>query len=177
MTEAYREDLAYIHHVGFGHLTKNAAQVLLNALRRSGIDKGQVIDLCCGSGLLARELSSAGYEVLGIDISGALLALARERAPDGRFREESILSAEIPACVAVAATGECFNYLFDESNSRETLHSLLRRIHTALEPGGVLIFDAAEPGRVPGSGPHQSHAQGQDWAVLASAEEDRAHET
>ncbi|CAA9453375.1 MAG: hypothetical protein AVDCRST_MAG37-2627 [uncultured Rubrobacteraceae bacterium] len=41
----------------------------------------------------------------------------------------------------------------------------------------MLILDAAEPGRVPGSGRHQSHAQGQDWAVLTSAEEDRAHET
>jgi SAM-dependent methyltransferase len=177
MKEPYGYDLAYVHDAGFGDLARNAATVLLRALTESGRDRGLVVDLCCGSGLLARELLSAGYEVLGIDISGALLALARERVPDSRFREESILSAEIPACVAVAATGECFNYLFDENNSRETLHSLLRRIHTALEPGGLLIFDAAEPGRVPGSGPHQSHAQGQDWAVLASAEEDRANET
>jgi hypothetical protein len=33
MTDAYREDLAYIHDVGFGHLAKNAAPVLLEALR------------------------------------------------------------------------------------------------------------------------------------------------
>ncbi len=57
MTDAYREDLAYIHDVGFGHLAKNAAQVLLNALRHSDIDKRTVIDLGCGSGLLASELA------------------------------------------------------------------------------------------------------------------------
>lgn len=33
MTDAYREDLAYIHDVGFGHLAKNAAPILLEALR------------------------------------------------------------------------------------------------------------------------------------------------
>lgn len=175
MTDAYREDLAYIHDVGFGHLAKNAAQVLLNALQRSGIDKGQVIDLCCGSGLLARELTAAGYEVLGIDISEALLDMARERVPSARFRQESILRAELPPCVTVAAIGECFNYLFDEYNTEQALYELLRRIHKALDRGGILLFDVAEPGRVPGSGLQHAHTEGEDWAVLMSAEEDRTN--
>lgn len=176
VADAYGDDLAYVHDAGFGGLARAAAAVLLKDLRRNGKERGLVVDLCCGSGLLARELSDAGYGVLGVDISGAMIALARERAPDGRFREESILSAEIPACVAVTAIGECFNYLFDEGNSREALHGLLRRIHAALEPGGVLLFDAAGPGRAPGAGASQSHRTGEDWAVLASAEQDRAGE-
>src|SRR5215218_5296574 len=176
MADAYREDLAYIHDVGFGHLAKNAARVLLNALRRSGIDKGQVIDLCCGSGLLARELSAAGYEVLGIDISEALLDMARERVPRARFRQESIWKSELPPCVAVTAIGECFNYLFDEYNTQQALYELLGCIHTALDPGGLLLFDVAEPGRVPGSsGLQHTHTEGEDWAVLVTAQEDRAN--
>src|SRR5919202_1963053 len=164
MTGAYREDLAYIHDVGFEHLAKNAAQVLLNALRWSGIAKGSVIDLCCGSGLLARELAAAGYEVLGIDISKKLLDIARERVPSAHFRQESILKAELPPCVAVAGIGECFNYLFDEDNTESELYELLRRIHEVLDPGGLLIFDVAEQGRVPGSGPQRTHIEGEDWA-------------
>ena len=173
MTDAYRQDLAYIHDVGFGHLAKNATQVLLDALRRSGIVKGQVIDLCCGSGLLARELTAAGYEVLGIDISEALLDMARERLPSTHFRKESILGSELPSCVAVAAIGECFNYLFDEDNTEQALYKLLSRIHKALGLAGLLLFDVAEPGRVPGSGLQQAHTEGEDWAVLMSTEEDR----
>ena len=146
MTDAYREDLAYIHDVGFGHLAKNAAQVLLNALEQSAIDRGTVIDLGCGSGLLARELAAAGYGVLGIDISEALLDIAKERVPSACFRQESILKAELPPCVAVAAIGECFNYLFDEDNTDQALYDLLRHIHEALDPGGILLFDVAEPG-------------------------------
>jgi SAM-dependent methyltransferase len=175
MTDAYREDLAYIHDVGFGHLAKNAAQVLLDALRQSAIDRGTVIDLGCGSGLLARELAAAGYGVLGIDISEALLDIAKERVPTACFRQESILKAKLPPCVAVGAIGECFNYLFDEHNTDQALYALLRRIHEALDPGGLLLFDVAEPGRIPGSGSQQAHTQGEDWAVLMSAEEDRTN--
>ena len=175
MTDAYREDLAYIHDVGFGHLAKNAAQVLLDALRQSAIDRGTVIDLGCGSGLLARELAAAGYGVLGIDISEALLNIAKERVPTAHFRQESILKAELPPCAAVAAIGECFNYLFDEDNTEQALYALLRSIHEALDPGGLLLFDVAEPGRIPGSGSQQAHTQGEDWAVIMSADEDRTN--
>jgi predicted TPR repeat methyltransferase len=40
---------------------------------------GSVLDLCCGTGLLAGELTARGYRVVGVDASEAMLALARER--------------------------------------------------------------------------------------------------
>ena len=130
--------------------------------RLSGYYLGTVIDLGCGSGLLARELAAADYGVLGIDISEALLNIAKERVPTAHFRQESILKAELPPCAAVAAIGECFNYLFDEDNTEQALYALVRSIHEALDPGGLLLFDVAEPGRVPGSGSQHAHTQGED---------------
>src|SRR5262249_12623144 len=53
-----------------------------------------------------------------------------------------------------------------------SLSKLLRRIHAALAPGGLLLFDVAGPGRVPGKGPRRVFAEGEDWAVLATIEED-----
>ena len=35
-----------------------------------------VLDLCCGTGLLAGELTARGYRVVGVDASDAMLALA-----------------------------------------------------------------------------------------------------
>jgi SAM-dependent methyltransferase len=169
---AYRDDLAYIHDVGFGNLAKHAAAVLLDGLQQRGVDRGLVIDLGCGSGILAQALIAAGYEVLGIDLSAAMIALARQRVPNGQFRIQSLLEADLPPCVAVAAVGECCNYLFDRGNTRRGLLQLFRRIHTALDPGGLLLFDVAEPGRIPASGP-QHYTEGEDWAVLVTAEEDR----
>jgi SAM-dependent methyltransferase len=136
------------------------------------LGRGLVVDLGCGSGILAEQMAAAGYDVLGIDISAAMLALARERVPAGLFRRESLLKAELPACVAVAAVGEGFNYLFDDGNTERSLSRLLRRGFDALEPGGALIFDITEPGRVPGPGPYRNFTEGADWAVLVTAAED-----
>jgi SAM-dependent methyltransferase len=175
LVEAYRDDLAYIHDAGFGHIARSAGPVLVEDLRRRGVNRGLVIDLGCGSGLLAEAVAAAGYDVLGIDLSPAFIAVARQRVPGGQFAVGSLLTAELPRCVAVAAVGECFNYLFDPGNTREGLTRLLGRIFNALPPGGPCLFDVAEPGRVPGPGPHRGYAEGEDWAVLWTTEEDREH--
>lgn len=173
MSHAYREDLSWIHDLGFGDLARRAAETLLQALAADGATEGLVVDLGCGSGILVEAVAAAGFDALGIDLSPAMIAMARERVPDGQFRCEPLLSAALPPCRAVAAVGECFNYRFDERNSREQLAGLFRRVHEALLPGGLFLFDAAGPGRVPGEGQVKTHVDGGDWALLMSAEEDQ----
>jgi SAM-dependent methyltransferase len=173
MPDAYRDDLAYIHDAGYGHLARAAGPVLLAELRRGGLGRGRVADLGCGSGFLSETVAAAGYDVLGIDISPSMIALAQERVPTGKFRVGSVLAAELPPCVAVAAVGEVVNFLFDTANTDRRLWGLFRRTFAALCPGGVFLFDAAGPGRVLGRGPRQQHAEGDGWAVLVTAAEDR----
>src|SRR5262245_24691894 len=103
---AYRDDLAYIPDTGFAAPAETAAAFLLEALRTSGIDRGLVIELGCGSGILSQAVASAGYDVIGVDLSPAMIALARQRVPQGRFVVSPLLQAELEPCVAVAAVGE-----------------------------------------------------------------------
>jgi SAM-dependent methyltransferase len=172
MTQHYGEDLAFIHDAGFGHLARGAAETLSRALRERGIAAGLVVDLGCGSGLTAEALVAAGFDVLGIDISPDMVALARRRVPAARFETGSFLDASLPPCVAVTAIGEVVNYLFDQSNEFSALRPLLGRIFAALAPGGVLLLDFSEPGRAPG-GSARVWTEGDGWAVLMAAEEDR----
>ena len=170
MTEAYKNDLAYIHDTAFGDFARNAAPGLIEILRQAGTTTGLVVDLGCGSGIWTRELVDAGYDVLGIDISAAMIEIARRRVPQAEFQTASLLKVTLPHCDAVTSLGECFNYLFDKNNSISEMRRLFRRIYAALKPGGLLIFDIAEPGR--GKGPRQKHRQGPDWAVLVEVDED-----
>lgn len=166
---AYRDDLAYIHDVGFGGFARDAAPGLLALLRRAGIVRGRVVDLGCGSGIWAQALDQAGYDVLGVDQSAAMIRIARERVPRAEFRRQSYLTTKLPPCVAVTSLGECFNYLFDRRNDLPALFQLFQRIYAVLAPGGVLIFDVAGLRRLPGPGPHQKHVEGKDWIVLVTA--------
>jgi SAM-dependent methyltransferase len=189
--KGYREDLAYIHDVGFGHFANNAAPGLLEMLRQgsirrdqgsisapagergSSVPKNLIIDLGCGSGILARKLSDAGYRVLGVDQSEAMLDIARNRVPTEEFHRGSLLTAKLPRCAGVTAIGEAFSYLFDRRMLEAALPGLFRRIYDALVPGGLLIFDVVGPGRVPGPGPLRKYWEGEDWTALVETEEDR----
>lgn len=172
MTGWYREDLAYIHDAGHAGFALGSAPGIVEVLARNGLREGLVVDLGCGSGLLARELLDAGYGVLGIDISGAMVELARRRAPGAGFRVGSLFEAEIPPCAAVTAVGEVLNYLFDPENEGKGLARVFRRVHDALAPGGVFVFDLLGPGQVPPGTTTRSFRVGEDWAVLSEREED-----
>jgi SAM-dependent methyltransferase len=173
--DGYQEDLAYIHDTGFGFFATGAAPGLLAILRRCSVTGGLVVDLGCGSGLWARELIRAGYDVLGVDYSAAMIALARKKAPQAKFVHASYLKVDLPPCDAVTSIGECFNYLFDRYGEAE-LAALFGRVHQALRPGGVFIFDILEPGRYRAGVPSRIYRTGEDWATLVEIEEDAARQ-
>lgn len=170
-SNGYGDDLAYIHDVGFGSFAETAAPFLLKCIAQVQRPGETVVDLGCGSGIGARRLADAGYRVLGIDQSPAMIAIARKRVPEGQFHVGSFVDAELPPSIAVTAIGECFSYSFDPANTGDRLGALFERVHDCLEPGGCFIFDVVARGRVPGIGPQRSFREGPDWAVLVEAEE------
>src|SRR5437879_2759974 len=117
MQSGYGDDLAYIHAEGFVGFVAQAAPSIISTLRRFGIRDGLITELGCGSGVLAGRLVRAGYDVLGIDRSSAMIAMARRNAPGASFRRGSFLKIALPSCDAIVAVGEVFNYLFDADNS------------------------------------------------------------
>ncbi|NES70111.1 MAG: class I SAM-dependent methyltransferase [Okeania sp. SIO2D1] len=172
MTDWYKQDLAYIHDAGFSDYALQSAPGILAILEQHNIDDGLIVDLGCGSGLSAKEFTKAGYQVLGIDISTAMIDLARDRVPDAQFIVESVFKVEIPPCRAVTAIGECFNYLFDEDNTKQNLVALFGRVYDSLKVGGLFIFDIVEFGQVAPARKSQGFREGQDWLILFEKEED-----
>jgi SAM-dependent methyltransferase len=172
--QGYGEDLAYIHDVGHSEYALSAAPGLLRMLAARAAPGGVIVDLGCGSGRWARKLNRAGYEVLGIDQSPAMIRMARKNAPDSEFLIGSLWSARLPPCDGITSLGECLNYSFDEKAGKGAVARLFRRAYRALTPGGVLVFDFAHPGRLPpGKTERRNWSEGRGWTVLTSVSGDR----
>ncbi|MCP2729365.1 class I SAM-dependent DNA methyltransferase [Limnofasciculus baicalensis] len=176
MDYGYQEDLAYIHDVGFGAFASQSAPGLLEILHQKGIENGLVVDLGCGSGIWAKALTQVGYDVLGVDLSYAMLDLARAKAPKAKFQQGSLLKFNLPTCNAVTSIGECLNYQFDEHGLAD-IQELFVRIYKSLQSGGIFIFDILEPGSLSGTNPQKTYNEGEDWAILLEKSENSQDNT
>jgi SAM-dependent methyltransferase len=143
---------------------------LINLFKREGLQGQVVVDLGCGGGIGAQQLEVAGFRAVGVDISPAMIALAKERAPQVQFHTASFLDFDLPACGAITALGEVLCYQFDHSANRRSLGRLFRRAYAALVPGGLFIFDIAEVGLDRGRLPTWQASD--DWACLVRFEYD-----
>lgn len=115
-------------------------------IRENGVEKGLLLDLACGTGSLSIELSSLGYEVIGVDASEQMLSCAQQKAFSAgeqilflcQRMEELDLYGTIRSCVCAL---DSLNHL----TSKEALARAIGRVSLFLEPGGVFVFDMNTP--------------------------------
>lgn len=107
----------------------------------------RVLDVAAGTGDLTIELSkrvAPDGEVVGIDLSESMLALAREKAPGTRFEQGSAL--DLPYAdgeFAAAATGFAARNFSD-------LRRGLAEMRRVVRPGGrVVVLDFTTPTKPP----------------------------
>lgn len=167
----YRDDLAWVHHTGYAGYVANAQRGIVERLRAHGLARGQrVLDVGCGSGLLARALLAEGYAVSGVDASPAMIELSRAQAPAGDFhaiglptRRSPGEAGALPAADAIVSTGHVLNYI----GSREDLALALAELAAALRPGGLLAIDLMTERYAEARDLTHPHARVEDdWAIV-----------
>jgi SAM-dependent methyltransferase len=78
----YNSDLAWVHHVGYSNHAEQTGPGVVALLREGGLAPGAtILDVGCGSGVLARQLRTAGFAVRGVGASPAMIELARDYEP------------------------------------------------------------------------------------------------
>ncbi len=97
-----------------------------------------VIDLACGTGTVTAALCRLGYDMIGVDRSEDMLALAQRHAPDALLLHQDMRSIDLygTADGAVCCL-DSVNYL----PTGEDFIRMLSSLHKFLLPGSLFIFD------------------------------------
>ena len=111
----------------------------LAGARARGWSGGRVLELGCGTGNATVLLVRHGLEVVGVDASPAMLAVARQKLPETELVVGDAREVALPGRFGLAlAVFDVVNNLLDDGD----LATVARRVHRHLLPGGVWAFDA-----------------------------------
>jgi SAM-dependent methyltransferase len=146
MPQAYSPAFARAYQLRWGFFAQRVAP-LIQAYYEStplGRSNRDLLDLCCGTGVLARHFLEHDYQVTGLDLSEAMLAYARQNTP------EYLVSGQVKYIQAdashfslqgrfglVVSTFDALNHLPDET----ALLGCFESVRPLLVEGGSFIFD------------------------------------
>jgi SAM-dependent methyltransferase len=117
------------------------ADYVQKLLKKNKIENGLVLELGCGTGSMTRRLADRGYDMIGIDYSEEMLAIARENSSDDYnilYLCQDMRDFELYGTVAaVVSVCDSMNYILSE----DELRKVFRLVNNYLDPSGLFIFD------------------------------------
>ena len=156
----------------------DAAKASLPALERLLLPHlpagARILDLCCGTGRLARILTDRGYRVTGVDCSPGTVRLARENAPLADFILcDARLVQSLQQFDAVVSTSNSISHFTD----RGDLAAVFRNAYAALGDGCRFFFDAQMEAGYMAHWPGESVISDDDMVCIARSSYARRSKT
>lgn len=105
-------------------------------------ERNLVVDLGCGTGTMAELMYGMGYDMIGVDLSEAMLNVAmRKKEASGSeilYLCQNMRELELYSTVGtVYSVCDSLNYILEE----EELLTVFSLVNNYLYPGGIFIFD------------------------------------
>lgn len=97
---------------------------------------GQVCDMGCGPGHVARYLHNAGVSIWGLDLSPAMVAQARKLNPGMLFREANMMALDLPDASLSAITA----FYAIVNLAKASLPLVFSEMARVLQAGGLLLL-------------------------------------
>jgi len=132
------DNFAWLYNQEWGVFANNIFPLLKEIGGENLPDKAKILDLCCGTGQLAKILTEKGYQVTGIDGSQEMLCFAQDNAPDAKFIAADARAFKLPPTFnAVFATFDALNHIMTLAE----LQQVFKNVYQCLASGGIFIFD------------------------------------
>jgi len=130
---------AWFYNKYWGGEYSRPALSIFNILLFPHLQDGcRILDLCCGTGQIAKGLVDRGYRVTGIDGSEAMLRFASENAPDAEFIHADARAFKLQGKFqAVISAFDSLNHVMEV----EELKMVFRNVWAAMEDDGLFLFD------------------------------------
>ncbi|MEK7205642.1 MAG: class I SAM-dependent methyltransferase, partial [candidate division NC10 bacterium] len=139
---AYRRFAEAYDWAGSLDFSRQAFRRVIAVCQEFGMPPARSLDLGCGTGTLAVLMAEAGWTVIGLDLSEAMLAQAKQKALEAgqavEFVQQDMRDFWIEGPVnLVTSFYDTLNHLL----FAEDLKSTFRGVARTLRPGGLFVFD------------------------------------
>jgi SAM-dependent methyltransferase len=142
--QTYGSVFARIYNERWAGFAGHIAPLIRQYYERDGQRPRTLLDVCCGTGQLARHFLDAGYRVVGLDQSADMLDYARANTADciaaGRadfFQGDAAAFSLDERFGLAVSTFDALNHLPDEA----ALCGCFQSVINVLTGGGIFIFD------------------------------------
>lgn len=115
-------------------------RIIRNVIKKYKIPKGLCLDIACGTGKISEILASEGFQVLGIDKSKSMLAIAKKRLPRAEFIQADIRNFKLNRGEKISfavSFYDSMNYLLN----RKEIAAALNCISSNIPEGTIFLFD------------------------------------
>ena len=140
MTQLY-STLANIYHEMYQHVFDYDIEYGFYGHSLEKYNCKKILEIGCGSGMLARRFIENGYDYLGIDLFNEMLDIARDEVKSDRFMQCDMrnltFSKEFDA---VLITGRSLAYVIENKGLLDTF----KGINKSLVDNGLLVFGVFE---------------------------------
>lgn len=136
------ERLSQFYDSGWCGFAERYVNLVVQLLGEHGITQARVLDLACGTGILAISLASQGHIVRGMDISPAMVALAKSKSvgiPNVSFEVQDMIEFAVPGKFdLITCTFDSLNYVLNGDGIR----AMFSRVARSLTKSGLFVFDS-----------------------------------
>jgi len=136
------ERLSQVYDMGWSRFAEQYSSLIDQLLDEYHVGPARVLDIACGTGILAVSLAGRGHTVHGIDISPDMVALAESKSMN-----TPNVSFEVQDMTRFIVRGEfdIITCTFDSLNYVLNIHdveAMFVRVARSLKKSGLFVFDS-----------------------------------